>query len=78
MLQPASEIMQELLTMLQSTGAPALMHKDLPGLCTSLLEVLDQGKQFKGCSTHGETHAICETQHNLHVLHPMCGNTPLK
>ena len=65
MMQPAAKIMQELLTRLQSTGAPACTHKDLPGLCNSLLEALDQGKEFKGCSTHGKRRASCKNLHGL-------------
>ena len=54
MAPPVSEVMQGLLQQLRSTGAPAFTARDLPGLCASLLEVLDQSKEFEGCLSRGE------------------------
>ena len=55
MLRPVSEILEQLLDDLQSTGAPAFVHKDLPRLCNILLEVLDHSNEFAGCFSQGET-----------------------
>ena len=53
MLRPVSDILVQLLREMQSTGAPAFVHRDLPRLCNMLLEVLDHTAEFAGCLSQG-------------------------